>query len=103
MSLVAVRLHTGRTHQIRAHLSVAGHPLLGDATYGGTTPPWCPRIFLHARHLALDTGKEGEDIDVEVPLPADLRRALLGGARPAETRSRSALECWLAVGDRGSL
>uniref|UniRef100_A0A7S4QG04 Pseudouridine synthase RsuA/RluA-like domain-containing protein n=1 Tax=Alexandrium monilatum TaxID=311494 RepID=A0A7S4QG04_9DINO len=73
-SLVAVRLHTGRLHQIRVHLSDLGYALLGDAAYGGATPPWCPRILLHARRLALGTG-DGP-IDVPAPWPQDLREVL---------------------------
>ncbi|CAE8613466.1 unnamed protein product, partial [Polarella glacialis] len=56
VSLVEVRLHTGRLHQIRAHLSHLGHPLIGDAAYGGpaATSITCPRIFLHSHRLALN-------------------------------------------------
>ncbi len=49
-SLVEVQLHTGRTHQIRVHLSSLGAPLVGDPTYGG---PAAPRLALHARVLGL--------------------------------------------------
>ena len=69
-SLVWVRLRTGRQHQIRAHLSHIGHALVGDATYGGSSCDWCPRMFLHASHLSLNIG-DG-DLKAEVPLPADL-------------------------------
>ncbi|CAL1159983.1 unnamed protein product [Cladocopium goreaui] len=50
-SLLQVDLHTGRLHQIRAHLSSIGHPLLGDEMYGGK--PWV-RVMLHASRLKLD-------------------------------------------------
>lgn len=52
-TLVAVRLFTGRTHQIRAQLSLRGHPIVGDAKYGGGTPP----MLLHAWRLAV-----GQDV-----------------------------------------
>lgn len=52
-ALVAVRLFTGRTHQIRAQLSLRAHPIVGDAKYGGGTPP----MLLHAWRLAI-----GEDV-----------------------------------------
>jgi len=79
VSLVEIRLHTGRRHQIRAHLAGEGHPLVADAAYGGVEKLWCPRIFLHACRLCLE-GSEGPaaDVSVEVtcPLPRDLQGAL---------------------------
>jgi len=57
VSLVSIRLHTGRRHQIRAHMSGVGCPLIGDATYGGRLPRWCPRIFLHACMLRINIGE----------------------------------------------
>lgn len=53
VSLVECRLHTGRTHQVRVHLRSIGHPLLGDALYGGPTgAPWPTRQMLHAWRLS---------------------------------------------------
>jgi 23S rRNA pseudouridine1911/1915/1917 synthase len=89
-SLVEVRLHTGRTHQIRVHLAEAGHPLLGDAVYGGTRrearlPADAPlrraaeavgRQALHAARLAFDQPRTGERLVLEAPLPDDFARAL---------------------------
>lgn len=49
-ALLRVRLHTGRTHQIRVQLSLRGHPIAGDAKYGGGPPP----LYLHAFRLTLD-------------------------------------------------
>jgi 23S rRNA pseudouridine1911/1915/1917 synthase len=71
---------TGRTHQIRVHLSGIGHPIVGDRVYGGggdeATRLGLTRPFLHAARLAFPHPSTGETIDVEEPLPADLLRAL---------------------------
>jgi 23S rRNA pseudouridine1911/1915/1917 synthase len=87
---VSIRLHTGRTHQIRVHLAHAGHPLLGDRMYG--VPPevflrtldigvdtsvieaaGAPRQALHARRVVLPH-PDGGTVTVEAPFPADLTR-----------------------------
>ncbi len=70
-SLVRIRLHTGRTHQIRVHFSHMGHPLLGDDLYGGSTE----RIGRHALHCSSlsFTDNEGNTVTVESPLPDDMR------------------------------
>lgn len=89
-ALVEVRLETGRTHQIRVHLSEAGHPLLADAVYGGTrregrlpagglarlAAAAIGRQALHAVRIAFDHPRSGRRVVVEAPLPADFRRAL---------------------------
>jgi len=84
-----IGLETGRTHQIRVHLAEAGHPVLGDARYGGGPArargfhgpglAWAReaaaaagRQALHARALAFDHPDTGERLGVESPLPADL-------------------------------
>lgn len=54
-SLLLVRLHTGRTHQIRAQLAHMGHPVLGDGKYG--TPGTAPRLMLHALRVSLPDGE----------------------------------------------
>jgi 23S rRNA pseudouridine1911/1915/1917 synthase len=64
-----VRLHTGRTHQIRAQLADAGHPLLGDPTYGGRAGK---RIALHAWRLAFPHPIGGARVEVEAAVPSDL-------------------------------
>jgi 23S rRNA pseudouridine1911/1915/1917 synthase len=85
---------TGRTHQIRAHLSAIGHPILGDARYGGGGDParrlGLERPFLHAWRLSLRHPLTGAPIAVEEPLPDDLARALdraggSSGATPARS------------------
>lgn len=75
ISLVRIRIHSGRRHQIRAHLTGEGHPLLGDSTYGGPCPLWNGRMFLHARQFGI-TLLDGP-LAVEVPLPDDLRASLV--------------------------
>ena len=76
-TLLRVRLETGRTHQIRAHLLAIGHPVLGDPEYGrGRTLPGLERQFLHAGRLAFEHPVTGAAIDLESPLPDDLNRAL---------------------------
>lgn len=67
-SLVRLILETGRTHQIRVHLSHAGHPLIGDALYGGSTK-LLPYQALHGESLAFPHPLTGEQIRVEDPLP----------------------------------
>jgi 23S rRNA pseudouridine1911/1915/1917 synthase len=107
-TLAEVSLHTGRTHQIRVHLSEAGHPLLADEAYGGRRregrlPAEHPvrlaaqalgRHALHAWRLAFDHPVSGERLALEAPIPEDLARALAllraatGGVSP-RTRSRA--------------
>jgi 23S rRNA pseudouridine1911/1915/1917 synthase len=74
-TLLRVRLETGRTHQIRAHLLAIGHPVLGDPEYG--RPFAClSRQFLHAGRLAFTHPVTGEPLDLSSPLPADLATVL---------------------------
>ena len=75
-TLLRVRLETGRTHQIRAHLKAIGHPVAGDPEYGHAGVLGLERQFLHAERLAFEHPVTGERIDVRSPLPDDLRRAL---------------------------
>ncbi len=79
-----VRLHTGRTHQIRVHLKHIGHPVVGDRQYGagwerGLEGKWprelaarVPRQFLHAAELHFRHPESGRQLGFEVPLPEDL-------------------------------
>jgi 23S rRNA pseudouridine1911/1915/1917 synthase len=68
-----VRIGTGRTHQIRAHLASIRHPVAGDKLYGGQV---ADRIFLHAWRIRFDRPATGERVTVEAPLPDDLERWL---------------------------
>ncbi len=74
--LVQCTLHTGRTHQIRVHMSHTGHPLLADAVYGGAKAAGMDRQALHAWHLAFVHPITGQSIDLRCALPADMAQAL---------------------------
>ena len=81
VDLLRAHLHSGRTHQIRVHLSSVGHPVVGDDTYGGgggrrlaALPP--SRHFLHAAWLRFRHPMSGEQLDLRSPLPDDLKRSL---------------------------
>lgn len=80
VTLLEVELDTGRTHQIRVHLSAIGHPVLGDPAYGRRAPAiegWSlPRPFLHAAGLAFDHPGEGGPVSFESDLPLELRTQL---------------------------
>ena len=71
LSLLALRLATGRTHQIRVHLAHLGFPLLGDDLYGGSTERLA-RQALHAHCLHLRQPLSGDEITVSAPLPSDI-------------------------------
>jgi 23S rRNA pseudouridine1911/1915/1917 synthase len=76
-SLLEARLDTGRTHQIRVHLEVAGFPVVGDPIYGRRSNECAlSRQFLHAWHLAFPHPETDEPIVVESALPADLQAVL---------------------------
>jgi 23S rRNA pseudouridine1911/1915/1917 synthase len=74
-TLLEVEIPTGVMHQIRAHLAFIGHPLLGDALYGGPPLAGLDRHFLHAARLAF-AHPDGSRVKYESPLPADLAAAL---------------------------
>jgi 23S rRNA pseudouridine1911/1915/1917 synthase len=93
LTALALRLETGRTHQIRVHLAAIGHPVLGDARYAGSAGPartalalqgtvarGLPegRLFLHAATLAFDHPGDGTRRSFESPLPDELARAWPG-------------------------
>jgi 23S rRNA pseudouridine1911/1915/1917 synthase len=75
-TLLRVRLETGRTHQIRAHLQAIGHPVVGDPEYGTPGRLGLERQFLHATRLAFAHPVTGEPVDVSSPLPPHLQAAL---------------------------
>jgi len=75
--LLACRLHTGRTHQIRVHMAWLGHPLVGDALYGGRSALGMSRQALHAVRLELAHPVSGEFLRLESQPPGDFQAALL--------------------------
>ncbi len=74
MTLVDIRLMTGRTHQIRVHFSQLGHPLVGDKLYGGRVPFLRPA--LHAYKLILEHPRTKERVTFEAPIPKDMDELL---------------------------
>jgi 23S rRNA pseudouridine1911/1915/1917 synthase len=85
VSLLHVAIATGRTHQIRVHLSAIGHPIVGDATYGGVhrrvaddvrAVQRLERPFLHASRLVFRHPREGRRMEFLSPLPADLESVI---------------------------
>ena len=85
VTLCEVAIHTGRTHQIRVHLSAIGHPIVGDPLYGGIRRripgdlrplQRLDRPFLHAERLAFTHPRDGRRLQFTAPLPADLRSIL---------------------------
>lgn len=84
-TLLDVRLVTGVMHQIRAHLAYLGHPVAGDALYGGAAAslPGLSRHFLHAARLAL-AAPGGGRLEAESPLPPALQSVLEGLPGPVE-------------------
>ncbi|HEY9106489.1 MAG TPA: RluA family pseudouridine synthase [Roseateles sp.] len=75
VSAVHCVLHTGRTHQIRVHLTHSGHPLVADALYGGAPALGLARQALHAARLSFMHPITGEALALTSPLPADLSAA----------------------------
>ena len=92
LTLAQVAIHTGRTHQIRVHLSAIGHPVVGDPLYGGVrrrvpgdlkAVSHLERPFLHATRLVISHPADERRMEFHSPLPADLQMVLdeLRGAR----------------------
>jgi 23S rRNA pseudouridine1911/1915/1917 synthase len=85
LSYVKLKLHTGRTHQIRVHLSELGFPILGDETYGGVRKNWSvPRFALHAAELGFTHPISGESLYFEKSWPEDYQQFILehfGGSK----------------------
>jgi len=85
VTLCQVAIHTGRTHQIRVHLSSIGHPIVGDALYGGVhrrvpaplrAVQRLTRPFLHAERLVFTHPRDGRRMEFTAPLPDDLQQVL---------------------------
>jgi 23S rRNA pseudouridine1911/1915/1917 synthase len=85
ITLAQIAIYTGRTHQIRVHLSAIGHPIVGDPLYGGVrrrvagdlrAVSRLQRPFLHAAHLVFKHPSDGRRMDFESALPEDLQQVL---------------------------
>jgi 23S rRNA pseudouridine1911/1915/1917 synthase len=85
VSLLHVAIATGRTHQIRVHLSAIGHAIVGDAVYGGLRRQLpahlralgtLDRPFLHAARVAFTHPADGARVEFAAPLPSDLQRLI---------------------------
>jgi 23S rRNA pseudouridine1911/1915/1917 synthase len=85
VSLLKVAIATGRTHQIRVHLSAIGHPIVGDPVYGGVhrrvaanlrAVQRLDRPFLHSARLSFTHPGDGRRVDFDSPLPPDLQSVL---------------------------
>ncbi len=87
-ALVHCIIHTGRTHQIRVHMSGMGYPLLGDTTYGFKPNQLkniqVPRVMLHATELKIPHPDRAEPIHFQLPLPADFEEVMEQLSDPAE-------------------
>ena len=78
-TLIECKLFTGRTHQIRVHMSYAKHAIVGDPVYGAGGPErqlGLARQFLHSHRIAFDHPSTGEHLEFEDALPADLQQVL---------------------------
>lgn len=75
-TLVELSLHTGRTHQIRVHLSHIGHPIIGDSLYDGDAPGLIDRQALHAYRISFLHPVSKERIEIEAPFPKDIETAI---------------------------
>jgi len=96
-SLVAIRIVTGRRHQIRVHTAHIGHPTVTDGRY--TAKPtflkdrkWCPRNFLHRYRLAFRDGN-GKKREAMAPLPLDLQKAMTH-LKPKDAESAKQFNLW---------
>jgi 23S rRNA pseudouridine1911/1915/1917 synthase len=100
VALLDIRIETGRTHQIRAHLAQKGHPVVGDSLYGSSRIRNHPveiakavkelqRPFLHSHRIEFRHPRSGRSCVFESPLPPELQKFLVA-ARTAEARPRPA-------------
>ncbi|MEE5988409.1 RluA family pseudouridine synthase [Ligilactobacillus equi] len=78
-SLLRVRLHTGRTHQIRVHTAFLGHPLVGDRFYAGMRTPLIQRQALHCQRLKFYQPLLEKWVEVTTDLPADMQAIIAAG------------------------
>lgn len=81
-SLLKLNLHTGKTHQIRVHLSHEGGPLVGDDLYGGIKSATIQRQALHCQEISFPQPFSKEMIQIEIPLPSDMQAWINERRRP---------------------
>lgn len=94
LAVVALSPVTGRTHQLRAHLSNLGHPILGDTIYGGASRlPGGPKLHLHSRRIVVPLARNGPPVDVSAPLPPHICETLGLLGIPADEIGRAA-DAW---------
>ena len=74
--MLEVKIGTGRTHQIRVHLSSIGHPVVGDTLYGAPGNSGLGRYFLHAHRIRFHRPSDGEQVEVVSPLAVELEEYL---------------------------
>jgi 23S rRNA pseudouridine1911/1915/1917 synthase len=106
-TLVEIELHTGRTHQIRAHFAALGRPVVGDTLYGAAARPHVGgenieplgRPFLHAARIGFEHPATREQMDFQAPLPRDLRNyiaRIAAAAEPGNAKATAAIDAALA-------
>ena len=76
MTLLELRIATGRTHQIRVHLTHLGHPVVGDTIYGKAGAVAAPRLMLHASKIKFTHPKTHKIMTFESPLPDLMKEAI---------------------------
>jgi 23S rRNA pseudouridine1911/1915/1917 synthase len=106
-TLVEIELHTGRTHQIRAHFAALGRPVVGDTLYGAAARPRAGsqtleplgRPFLHAARIGFAHPATGAPAAFRAPLPRELRNyiARIAAAEPGSAKAAAAIDAALAA------
>ena len=106
-TLVEIELHTGRTHQIRAHFAALGRPVVGDTLYGAAARPRAGsqnldplgRPFLHAARIGFEHPASGQPMEFHAPVPPDLRKYIVrvAAAEPGGAKATAAIDAALAA------
>jgi 23S rRNA pseudouridine1911/1915/1917 synthase len=106
-TLVEIELHTGRTHQIRAHFAALGRPIVGDTLYGAAARPRAGsqnldplgRPFLHAARIGFEHPASGQPMEFRAPVPPELRNCIarVAAAEPGGAKSAAAIDAALAA------
>lgn len=91
VSLLEVKIPTGRTHQIRVHMAYRNLPIIGDTVYGGSQAVAAPRQMLHAWKITLPHPRNGRKFTFEAPMPEDMRtlcESMTEVTKPPEPRKK---------------